>query len=311
MKKYLLLSCFIFLSIVVVAIYAADKSDKPSPEEVEKFINKLPPAALQFLQEKGIDLDKVKTDQELQNKVRKMLKNPKVRRKIFEKRRQKAEKIQQKQKNKSEPRSGRIPSKPDKKKEPQPEKKQDQGKKRGGLPSIYQSIITKNLFRPLGWTYKKPGPSFMLCGIVSSSNDTKVLLQRQGSSEGYYVGVGDTIADGYKVEEITKNSVKLKKDGGEDTVLKLSAWVPRGGSAKPSFGSSPGGKPSAKRGGKKRSGSGERPSSSKKFTPPPGGLPPMIQKILDKEGLSIQDVMSNPALQKKLRSKYEPMMRGQ
>ncbi|MHA1777528.1 MAG: hypothetical protein ACTSWC_12195 [Promethearchaeota archaeon] len=251
--------------------------------EAEKFINNLSPQAREFLQKKGIDLEKLKTDADLQDKVRKMMKDPKLRNEIF---------------------GNKEQSKPAKQKAKKNENRKKEQKKEG-LPSNYEIIIQKNLFRPLGWTFKKPGPSFVLCGVVRFTGEKKVLIQRQGSPEGFYVGVGETIAGGYKVEEITDYTAKLKKDD-EEIILRLSEWVPRGGTAKPNVGPSPERRDNRNENKEK----GAPPKMEKpQFQPPPGIYGEMIKEILEKEGLRFQEVMKNPALQEELKKKYEPMIR--
>ena len=159
------------------------------------------------------------------------------------------------------------------------------------LPSIYKVIVRKNLFRPLGWTDKKSPPPFVLCGIVRTPSNKKVLIQRKGNPEEYYVGVGEEIASGYKVDKITENTVKLKKDR-EEIVLRLSGWVPLGGTAHPS--SSPAGKPY------------EKSVPGLPHLPKP---PAAIKRILKKEGLMLEEVKRNPSLRKKLKRKYEKMIK--
>lgn len=171
------------------------------------------------------------------------------------------------------------------KKQPKNTESHRRDKKSNNLPSFYEVIVRKNLFRPLGWSNTKQKPPFVLCGIVRSSSNKKALIQKKGSSEGYYVGIGDTIALGYKVKEITEKKVLLKKDN-QDLVLYFSDWVPQGGEARQRLSFSTGGKP-----------------SSKLRLPEP---PAVLKKILKKEGLTLEEIKRDASLREKLKRKYEP-----
>ncbi len=92
----------------------------------------------------------------------------------------------------------------------------------------YQLIMDKNLFRPLGWGGDKPNNPFKLVGTVidSSSQKAKAIITRAGNPETFFVSEGDIIGNGYKVEEISANKVKLANaENGENFVMQFG-WAP-------------------------------------------------------------------------------------
>ncbi len=142
--------------------------------------------------------------------------------------------------------------------------KQHKSKKNSPLAE-YQEIVDKNLFRPLGWEEKKPNNPFKLAGTVieSSSKKAKAIITRAGNPEVFFVSEGDIIGNGYKVEEISANKVKLTNaKNGESFVMQLG-WTPlvgqsskgKGGSSESTKNSPKNRKPSAYQGkGQRRDG---------------------------------------------------------
>ena len=103
--------------------------------------------------------------------------------------------------------------------------------KKNNLLAEYQVIVDKNLFRPLGWGGEKPNNPFRLVGTVidSSSQKGKAIITRGENPEIFFVSEGDIIGNGYKVEEISANKVKLANaEKGENLVIQF-AWTPLGG----------------------------------------------------------------------------------
>lgn len=103
--------------------------------------------------------------------------------------------------------------------------------KKNNLISEYQVIVDKNLFRPLGWGGEKPNNPFRLVGTVidSSSQKAKAIITQGENPEIFFVSEGDIIGNGYKVEEISANKVKLANaEKGENLVIQF-AWTPLGG----------------------------------------------------------------------------------
>ena len=111
-----------------------------------------------------------------------------------------------------------------------PKEKGDKSKK-NHLLAEYQVIVDKNLFRPLGWGGEKANNPFRLVGTVidSSSQKAKAIITRGENPEIFFVSEGDIIGNGYKVEEISENKVKLANaEKGENLVIQF-AWAPLGG----------------------------------------------------------------------------------
>ena len=87
----------------------------------------------------------------------------------------------------------------------------------------YKVIVTKNLFRPFGWTEKKRGrPSYTLVGtiIVTDGGNSKALILDKNTKKTYYVAVGDKIGNA-TVEKITSKKVALRQPNGGLLELKL------------------------------------------------------------------------------------------
>jgi len=177
----------------------------------------------------------------------------------------------------------------------------------------YQEIVDKNLFRPLGWEKKKKTNNpFRLQGTITDSGSKKItaIITRSGSTETYFVSEGDIIGNGYKVEEISENRVKLAHaEKGENFVMQFG-WTTLGG--QPSKGSSrkkPQAAPSGKNRSKKRGGGFKLPDDVKRNLPP-GVTADMVKNILAKEGVTLQQVMSDRNLQRRLMNKYGSVLRG-
>ena len=102
---------------------------------------------------------------------------------------------------------------------------------KNNLLAEYQVIVDKNLFRPLGWGGEKPNNPFRLVGTVidSSSQKAKAIITQGENPEIFFVSEGDIIGNGYKVEEISANKVKLANtEKGENLVIQFD-WTPLGG----------------------------------------------------------------------------------
>ena len=92
-----------------------------------------------------------------------------------------------------------------------------------GFDAYYKVIVTKNLFRPLGWRKKKSGgPSYTLLGtvIVRDSGNSKALILDKNTKQTYYVAVGDKIGNA-TVEKIASKKVALHQPNGGLLELKL------------------------------------------------------------------------------------------
>jgi len=152
--------------------------------------------------------------------------------------------------------------------------KGDKSKKNSPLAE-YQEIVDKNLFRPLGWEDKKPNNPFKLAGTVidSSSQKAKAIITRAGNPEIFFVSEGDIISNGYKVEEVSANKVKLANaENGESFVMQVG-WTPlvgqsskgKGGKSQSTRNSPKNRKPSANR-GKGRSRDGRKSTGKRELS---------------------------------------------
>ena len=185
--------------------------------------------------------------------------------------------------------------------------------KAGSPLAEYQEIVDKNLFRPLGWeAKKKTNNPFKLQGTITDSNSQKItaIITRSGSTETYFVSQGDTIGNGYKVEEISANRVKLvHAQKGENLVMQFG-WTTLGGKA--SKGSSRGKKPQAaqqQKSGNRKGGGFKLPDEVKRNLPP-GVTADMVKNILAKEGVTLQQVMRDRNLQRRLMNRYGSILQG-
>lgn len=86
----------------------------------------------------------------------------------------------------------------------------------------YKVIVTKNLFRHLGWTKKRSSPSYALVGtiIAVDSGNSKALISDKNTKKTHYVAVGDKIGHA-TVEKITSKKVALRQPNGSLLELKL------------------------------------------------------------------------------------------
>jgi hypothetical protein len=93
----------------------------------------------------------------------------------------------------------------------------------------YTAIIKNNLFTPLGTVKEVKRQEFILTGILGKS----AFIQLQGSSDSYYVTVGQTFSKGAKLASVGENSVTIIHEGTRKE-LRLNEGVPtsRSGGAK-------------------------------------------------------------------------------
>ena len=191
-----------------------------------------------------------------------------------------------------------IPPEEQAKKPPQPNAKEEQKPETEAVN--YAAIAKNNLFKPLGSGDEKRGPSFRLAGIVGKGGKRHALIEE--GNKLYDVMEGQDIASGYRLVSIEDGEIKMEGPDGEAS-LSLSDWGGSGGGPR-------GKRPSPSR--KSSSSAKKKPDKapSKPEMKLPSGAPKdMIRKVLEKEGLSLEEVMSTPELQRKLREKYAPMMR--
>ncbi|MBM3215809.1 hypothetical protein FJZ36_12930 [Candidatus Poribacteria bacterium] len=168
-----------------------------------------------------------------------------------------------------------------------------------GVPEHYRAIGNLNVFRRLGWAPPGPQNPFTLVGIVESGSKKRALLGKQGSQGSVYVAAGEDAGNGYRVARIDSNAVVMQGNGLPELRLELdiAAVASTGGGAPPPTQQGPA--PAAMSSVKKPGGNPGR------WYPNKGApLQDVIMGILKKEGLTMQQVENDKALQEKLRDKY-------
>lgn len=86
---------------------------------------------------------------------------------------------------------------------------------------FYQTIVDNNLFRPLGWTSKRPREPYRLLGTIlpTDGNTLKqVILQRTTVGSTYTVSLGETLGTDTTVVDIQPKRVTLEKAGVRRTL---------------------------------------------------------------------------------------------
>jgi hypothetical protein len=250
---------FIILGFVLIfAVSATDVEgqnvDSSASQLVEQLLEDVPDFVKQVLEEEGIDLEEVMGDPELLQEIReKVMDNPEIREE-FQKR------MVEEDRDEESP-----PEEPSDEEHPQKDLKlQIRGRQK--VNKYYQSIVDKNLFRPLGWGGDdKRGPDFRIIGtVINKGQKPKALIFEFANKTTHYVAVGDKLGNA-TVKSIEEKSVTLEQDGEEEIKLKIVQESPfLGGSVGDRRGVGPqvGGGPTASKNnlGVNRS-SGERPDS--------------------------------------------------
>lgn len=89
--------------------------------------------------------------------------------------------------------------------------------------SFYRTIIDNNLFRPLGWTPRRPIQPYRLIGTLlprSANTPPRAILQTTAGNTTYIVSLGEKIDASTEVVEIHPKQVRLSRNGQQRT-LKL------------------------------------------------------------------------------------------
>ncbi len=235
---------------------------------------RLPPAVREMMEKENISPED--------------LRDPDIRKKIFEKA----------QRMRAEAEEGSPPDEEQKKPENDSEKK--------GLERYMAVIDKKNLFRPLGSGGEQKKSSFVLTAVVSGSKD-RAIIEETGGGKSFYVAEGETFANEIEVVDIGEQVVKLDRSGEEEE-LKLGEGTGggrRGGG---------GGGRSSRRGGSPPS-AGGKPSGGESDQGGGGSfnvnqIPPAARRMLEQRGISIEDLKNNPELQNRLRREFEQRFGG-
>ncbi len=165
-----------------------------------------------------------------------------------------------------------------------------------GYPERYSIIISKNLFRKLGWAPKPKQESINLFGVVVSRSGNRALLSYNGKT--LYVREGESVGSSYKAASIARGSVVLEKESGERRTLKLDEKVMSAGA--------PALSPSKSVSASKRSvSSNEKRTRDFRWRPPKGASGTEIfEMIMKREGYTWDDVKRNPELGGELKKEY-------
>ncbi len=161
---------------------------------------------------------------------------------------------------------------------------------RGGLPERYASIIDQNLFRKLGWGGEAKRDPFQLVGVMVAGDVRRALLGHNSSA--VYAEVGNEVGEGYTVASIERGAVELT--GGEQGKLSLALDT---------------GVVAAKGGGPPKAAKARGPEKREKKDGrwrPPKGTPGnrQFEMILEREGLTWEDVKRNPQLAGEVKESY-------
>ncbi|MAF12138.1 hypothetical protein CMK11_16965 [Candidatus Poribacteria bacterium] len=274
------------LLVAALALTSLVHSSAQVAEMVDRALEQMSPAARAevdaILAERGLTLDDVRNDASL---AQKLMSSPE---------------IQERMKRAMEGR-GPTESKPPPPVSPDAPQERDRseaprrpGREReAGLPQRYRVIMHANLFRRLGWQEQHHNP-FGLAGVVHRQDGAWALITKQGRPAGLYVEVGADVGDGYTVASIDGRSVKLVGGALGEVALELDGAV---------IGSrAEGGRAGPQRG---KQGPSGKDKDEKWY--PVRGLPFMeiVQTILGREGLTMQDVENDRDLQESLKQKYQ------
>jgi hypothetical protein len=194
-----------------------------TPDEVDKMLANMPEEARTLLQaelkRQGFTLDDVRTNPQLAGRL---LSDPSFQQRIREAMEAKARggKASGPSSPKGEPGADRAagtgpPG--------APQKAPQASSVHASVPERYAVIAARNLFRPLGWGGEAKRNPFRLVGVVFRGNgDRRVLLAREGTPAGLYLGVGDDAGEGYRVTGIERQSARLAGGPLGEISLQLS-----------------------------------------------------------------------------------------
>ena len=182
--------------------------------------------------------------------------------------------------------------------------RQKAGSDNKGLNRYIDAIVAKNLFHQLGYSGEKGKPSFALTAVISGS-DRKAIIEKKGGQESYYVSEGETFADEVEVVDIGEDLVKLDRSG-EEMNLKLGEGTEsgrgRGRGGSPGSLGVKGGKGESRPDDDKKSKEDSRKEIPKGFDA--SQLPPAVQEVLKRRGISLEDLRNSPELQRELRREF-------
>ncbi|HGJ65578.1 TPA: hypothetical protein ENS27_09335 [bacterium] len=176
------------------------------------------------------------------------------------------------------------------------------------LNQYLKVIGEKNLFLALGTIKREEKAAYAVTAIISNTSQEskpKAIIEQMGANRSFYVSEGDSLADMSKVTDIKENQVKVNRSGEEMTLM-LGIGTQGGGKWQGGGGPPPDRRDFQKEG---------QPSDVAKpsfraegaqmgGTPNLDNLPPMVKKMLEDRGISIEELKNNPELQQKLRQEF-------
>lgn len=86
---------------------------------------------------------------------------------------------------------------------------------------FYRTIVDNNLFRPLGWTSKRPSEPYRLLGTrtpTDGKSQAQAILQSTIAGRTYTVTIGETLDTDTTVVDIQPKQVTLEKAGVQRTL---------------------------------------------------------------------------------------------
>lgn len=179
------------------------------------------------------------------------------------------------------------------------------------LRQYLSAISEKNLFLPLGTVKREEKASYAVTAIISNTSEEskpKAIIEQTGTNNSYYVSEGDNLVGEEKVTDIEESMVKVNRSG-EEMTLQLGVGTQGGGGRKGGGGGQRrGGAPGGASDGGKTASSIEKPQSG--GSPNLDNLPPMVRKMLEERGISIEDLKNNPDLQEKLKAEFQQRFGG-
>ncbi len=265
MNKYWKTGIFGFSAITVVfgvamlLVFSSASSEEQNDASQNNYLvaqlpENIPPEALDFLEEKGINLEDIKDNPEQIEKLKNEFMQG-----MLEGKGARSEDLKKKIKEKLQKDAEGGEGKPVKRKQ-----RGGRGKKGSGDGDMggYKVIVEKNLFRPLGSGGEKKGPAFTLLGtiIAKGENTDKAIILQHAKNETYYVAVGEKVGQA-TVMEIAEKSVKLDKKGEEISLqVKNMAFLGGKGGGKGGKGGGKGGGASPSKNVSSSKGGGDKPS---------------------------------------------------
>jgi hypothetical protein len=165
-----------------------------------------------------------------------------------------------------------------------------------GLNRYLETVVKKNLFLPLGTGQQEKRSSFALTAVISNTSngpDSKAIIEQRGGGRSYYVSEGDTFADEIEVVDIDAQVVTLDRSGEEEK-LRLGEGTQGG----PGGGRRGGGRPGPS-GGSGPGAGREQGGGQRGFDP--SRLPEPFRRELERRGISMDQLQSDPDLQNRLR----------